>query len=235
MTRGPLIWVTRAEPGAGATARRLEALGFTPIVAPLFEIRPVDARLSLEGIAALAFTSANAVRAFAERTPDRRLRVFAVGDATAEAAKAAGFRGVLSTRGDVAALAAGIRARKRDLAGPVLHPGAAEPAGDLAGALAADDIRVISVPLYETVALKPRPEVTGQLADIRAALVHSPNGARALARFLRRSPAPQMTALCLSRAVARPLARARGAGRLHATLIAEAPNEDALLRLIGAI
>ena len=235
VTKAPIIWITRAEPGASATAKRLTALGCQPIVEPLFELRPVDSRLDLEGIGALAFTSANGVRAFAERSTVRALRVFAVGDATCEAAKAVGFRTVLSTRGDVSALAAGIRTRKRDLTGPVLHPGAAEPAGDLAGELAADGIEVISVPLYEAVERKLDESLLGRLGEFHAALLHSPNAARALARLLRTNPAPQMTALCLSKAVAAPLARARGAGRLKDAKAALLPNEEDLLNLISDI
>ena len=36
--------VTRPEPGATETARRLEAMGFTPVVLPLTEIVTVTAR-----------------------------------------------------------------------------------------------------------------------------------------------------------------------------------------------
>ena len=42
---------------------------------------------------------------------------------------------MLSADGDVDALAEGIAMRRSELKGAVLHPGAAEPAGDLAGAL----------------------------------------------------------------------------------------------------
>jgi uroporphyrinogen-III synthase len=235
VARGRTIWITRAEPGASATAARLTALGHEAIVEPLFELKSLDTPLHLEGVGALAFTSANGVRAFAERTPQRSLRVFAVGEATSEAARKAGFRTVLSTRGDVSALAAGIRTRKRELAGPVLHPGAAELAGDLAVLLAEDEIEVVSAALYQAVQRPLGEAVTARLGSIDAALLHSPNGSRALARFLRKTPAPQMTALCLSRQVARPLARAKGAGRIKDAIAARLPNEEELLNLLSGI
>ena len=37
-----LIWVTRTQPGAEATAGRLRAMGFDPLVAPLLEVRALD-------------------------------------------------------------------------------------------------------------------------------------------------------------------------------------------------
>ena len=104
------VWITRAEPGASATAERVAALGHMPVVAPLMRIEPVEApQVDLRGVAALAFTSANGVRAFAAAEPSRNLKVFAVGAGTAAAVKAAGFRQVLSADGDVAALAQRIR------------------------------------------------------------------------------------------------------------------------------
>ncbi len=87
------IWITRAEPGAAATAERVRALGHEAVVAPLLAIQPlVDARVDLTDVGALAFTSANGVRAFAEKSAERSLKVFAVGLATAKAARQAEAR-----------------------------------------------------------------------------------------------------------------------------------------------
>ena len=226
-----IIWVTRSEPGARATAERLAGMGFEPLLSPLLTLRPVEgAAIDLAGVAAIAFTSANAVRAFTDKSPERGFKVFAVGAATAEAARRARFATVLSTDGDVRSLAAGIASRRRDLgAGAVLHPGAAEPAGDLKGALAKHDIEVRAVALYESVPAVTSPEVLAQLPRLHGVLLHSPKAASELARLLRKTPAPTLTAWCLSKAVARPLARIELAA-LHA---APSPNDDALLNLIG--
>lgn len=71
---GQRVWITRAEPGASATAQRIAALGHTPLVAPLLRIEPVEApQVDLRGVAALAFTSANGVRAVAAAEPTRTL------------------------------------------------------------------------------------------------------------------------------------------------------------------
>lgn len=221
-----VLWVTRAEPGAAATAQRLKAMGLTPVVAPLLEVRALDAApIDLAEVCAIAFTSANAVAAFAERCPRRDLRVFAVGDATAEAARARRFERVLSAQGDVKALAAALAARRRELTGVILYPAAAEPSQDLVGALAAVGLVARQIPLYETVVTPPPPELIERLPGIGGVLVHSARAGRALAAVLKVHPAPHLVAFCLSPQIARTLSRAGLAG----VVSAEAPNETALL------
>ncbi len=223
------IWVTRAEPGAWATAERLRSRGHEPVVAPLLTVEPIpDPQVDLRGVGALAFTSANGVRAFAGACPERALRVFAVGSATASAAKAAGFKAVLSAEGDVAALAERIAARAREIQGSVLHPGALEPAGDLVGALRAAGMEARLLPLYDTVPSPPPDDFLAAIGDLDLVLLHSPKAARTLAKVLRKHPAPQLVACCLSPAVLKPLSRARLAGKVCAPI----PIEAALLNLI---
>ena len=96
------IWITRAQPEAEATAGRIRALRHEPVVAPVLEVRPSLDAPALEGVGALAFTSRNGVRAFVALTPERDLQVFTVGDATAAAAREAGFTDVASASGDAA-------------------------------------------------------------------------------------------------------------------------------------
>lgn len=223
-------WITRAQPGAEATAARVRELGIEPIVAPLLEVRPIaGADLDLAGVSALAFTSANAVAAFAARSPERAFRVFAVGDATAAAARQQRFASVLSAQGDVAALAAALAARRRELSGVILYPAAAEPAQDLAGALAAVGLETRQVALYETVAVEPPADLIERLPEIAAVLLHSAKAARALAGALKASPAPELVAYCLSPQIARSLTRAG----LAALRSAAQPNETALMTLLA--
>jgi uroporphyrinogen-III synthase len=223
------IWITRARPGADITAERVWALGHEAFVAPLLVVRAIpEAQVDLTGVAALAFTSANGVRAFAEKSPERHLRVFAVGAATAQTAKALGFRTVLSADGDVAALAEGIALRSGEFRGIVLHPSASEAAGDLTGVLARRGVEVRPLTLYETVPVTLTAEQLAMLPRLDAVLLHSPKAARTLARVLRTNPAPQLRALGLSKAVIAPLGRARLAEKLFAPF----PLEAGLLNLI---
>ena len=223
------IWITRAQPAADVTAERVRALGHEALVAPLLAVHLLeDVQIDLAGVAALAFTSANGVRAFAEKSPERALRVFAVGAATAQAARTAGFRNVLSADGDVEALAEGIGLRRGELKGAVLHPGAAEPAGDLAGSLQRHGVEARRVILYETGSVKLAAEEVAQLVKADAALLHSLSAAKALAGVLKAHPAPKLRILGLSKAVIKPLARTPLAGRAFPPF----PLEAALLNLI---
>ena len=223
------IWITRAQPGADATADRVRALGHDALVAPLLAVRVLpDVSVELSGVAALAFTSANGVRAFADASGERGLKVFAVGAATAQAARQAGFRSVLSADGDVEALAEGIAVRRSELKGAVLHPGAAEPAGDLAGALEKHGVEARRLILYETAPVSLAEEQAAMLSRADAVLLHSPRAAQVLAKVLKAHPAPEMRALGLSKAVVKPLARTRMAAKAYPPF----PLEAALLNLI---
>ena len=227
-TAGRRVWVTRASPGAEATAARLTDRGFVALVAPLLEVRPVDGGpVDLADVGALAFTSANGVAALAARSDRRDLPVYAVGAATARAAWAAGFSNVVSAGGDVAALAQAIHSAGAP-DGCVFHAAPAEPAGDLVGALAAVGIPARAVTIYETAPVALGPETVARVASADAVLLHSPKAARLQARHLAEHPAGGLRALCLSDAVAAPL---EGAG-LATIRAAATPSETALLDLL---
>ena len=223
------IWITRAQPGADVTADRVRALGHDAIVAPLLAVHVLpDVRIDLAGVAALAFTSANGVRAFADASGERGLKVFAVGAATAQAARTAGFKSVLSADGDVEALAEGIAARRGELRGAVLHPGAAELAGDLSGALETQGVEARRLVLYETAPVALTEAEAAKLVGSDAVLLHSPRAAQVLAKVLKAHPAPDLRALGLSKAVIQPLSRTRMAAKAFPPF----PLEAALLNLI---
>ncbi|WP_449252807.1 uroporphyrinogen-III synthase [Brevundimonas naejangsanensis] len=219
------VWVTRAEPGAARTADRLTALGFTPIVVPLLTLAPLPGALDPApdpaAVAVLALTSPNGVEAFAPLIPRFRDHpVFAVGDATAEAARAAGFVDVRSAAGDIHALARLIAAEAPP--GPLLAPGAREPAGDLPALL--PDRPVQRLPVYaafETHTLTPEP--------FDAVMLHSPRAARALAADLPRAASSGRIAICISEAAATPL-RPFDFTDIR---IAAAPDEPSMLSALG--
>lgn len=100
------VLVTRPEPGASATARRLAALGHDVMTAPLFTVHAVEWTPPSEPFDALMLTSANALR-HAGPLPGqwRALLCYAVGKATAQAARDYGFGHVIAGSGDAEALA----------------------------------------------------------------------------------------------------------------------------------
>ncbi len=234
MARGGRIWVTRAQPGADGTAACLRGLGHDPLVASLLSVHllPQEGWPPPEPVAALAFTSANAVRAFARWTLQRDTPVFAVGEATAKAARLAGFADVSSADGDVAALAARIAAETRP--GLLLHPCASETAGDLSGALAARNVNLRTLPLYETRPVdRLPPEVVDAFheAEVATVLLHSPKAAGALANLsasLAETDLARVRLLGLSAACLAPMAHLSFAS----SQAAAEPNETAMLELL---
>lgn len=96
------VLVTRPEPGASETAARLTALGFVPVMAPVMTIAPRRINVAYAPQAVLV-TSGNAIPALPPSL--HTVPLFAVGDATAERARDAGFTQVESAGHDAAALA----------------------------------------------------------------------------------------------------------------------------------
>lgn len=88
----PLV-IVRPEPGASATAMAAQQLGLEPLVMPLFAVEPVEWRVPAAGdFDGILLTSANAVRlGGAEIGRLRNLPAHCVGEATATAARDAGF------------------------------------------------------------------------------------------------------------------------------------------------
>lgn len=103
---GRRVLVTRAAHQAGKLSEALRAKGAEPVEVPVLEIGPPDdfspldrALRQLDSYDWLILTSANTVRAIVERSgsvgtrlgPPEELRVAAIGSATAQAAREAGF------------------------------------------------------------------------------------------------------------------------------------------------
>lgn len=235
--------ITRPEEDAAPLADALTAKNVEVSVEPLLVIRVLDdVEIDLDGVQALLFTSANGVRAFAARSARRDIGVLTVGDASAAAARAAGFAHVESAAGDVADLVRLVKARLDPKSGALFHAAGSVVAGDLAGKLAEAGYTLRRVTLYEA---KPAeslsPEILAALGarDIDVVLFFSPRTAATFVELLRRADDPQAiagcgkaVALCLSPAVA----EAAGAISWRSVRSAERPDLPSMLRLVdGAV
>lgn len=230
------ILVTRPHPDAERTAAGLAALGLEPIVAPMLEARFLHPELPhASPFAALAFTSANAVRALAAHPRGERfagLPVYAVGDHTAAEARAVGFERTLAASGTLDDLCATIIADKP--AGPIFYPAPMHQSGDLAGRLAEAGIKVQSSVLYEMRAAAALPSGLGERfvdGAIAGATFYSRRTAEIFADLL---SAPRydfarggLFCLCLSENVAEPLVEAR----FPRIGLADAPSHEAMMTL----
>jgi uroporphyrinogen-III synthase len=228
------VLVTRPEPDAARSAARLELLGHEPLVDPLLTIEPVPVQeFPAEPFMALVATSANAVRignGVPALTALRHLPLYAVGKATAEAARAAGFAAVISAEGDVAAL---VKLIRRELSAPatILYLAGENRTQDLAASLAPHGIAVTLLVLYRMRVAQELPAMTRdalQAGVIEAVLHFSPRSAATFVALAERAgltePVRRIPHFCLSPAVAVPL-QAIGAP----TTIAARPEETELL------
>jgi len=235
---GPTILLTRPEAQSDALAETLRARGWTPLVAPMLTFEtltpPPGFDAQVKSAAALAFTSANGVRAFAAASDHRDAPVFAVGDATRAAAREAGFADVRSAAGDAAALERLIIEARP--AGPILHVRGEDARGDLAERLSAAGLSAGEAALYRMRAADALPEaVRAALAAgaVSAAAFFSPRTASAFAELTLAAgltPLPHLRAIAISAAAAAGLAPL-GLGRV---IVAERPDGPAMLDAIGA-
>lgn len=232
------LLVTRPEPDAERTAAALRARGHAVVVAPLIRIEAVaDAEIGNGPWGAILITSANAapaVAAHARFEELRRLPVFAVGERSAQAMRAAGFAHVTSADGNVRDLARLVTKRMQP-GTPLLYLAGADRSGDLAGELGVGGFAVRTAVIYRAVAAAvfSRATVEALAGGIDGALHFSRRSAEAYvnaahAAGLREAALKQPAHFCLSAQVAAPLAQA-GAANIR---IAARPAEDALIALI---
>ncbi|BCM22391.1 uroporphyrinogen-III synthase [Mesorhizobium sp. J8] len=231
------VLVTRPEPGASRAARRLEALGFQPVVLPLTETSalPVEAGIGGDAVA-VAVTSANAVR----HAPKPLVAALAglpcraVGKRTAEACRAAGFLAVTEGPGDAQALADGIA---RDLAGKtIVYLCGRVRFPVFEQRLRAAGVHVQAIESYDTTAIDPGDaDVVARLSGrpIDAALLYSAKASAALVGLMARPTLRHLFErtqfLALSARVAEPMERVAGS-RIR---VASQPEEEALLALLS--
>jgi len=231
------ILLTRPEPDNARTAAHLRARGHDVILAPL--MRGETLATNFEGpFAAVLMTSANAARAVAAHprlAELARLPVLAVGDRSAEVARAAGFADVVSAQGALGDLVRLATARFAHAHARLLYLSGEDRAGDLAAELAEQGITVETAVIYRAVAVTVLPPGIAQglgAGLIDSVLHYSRRSAATLLRLA--AVAGCVNALlglahyCLSEDVAVPLREAAA----HRISVAPHPTEAALLDLL---
>lgn len=238
------VLLTRPQAASGETTKRLRELGHQPILLPLMQAEHYLGP-TLEGLqkshAAIALTSAEAVRVLQALGPQLvaylETPVFAVGDATASAARAAGFEKVEAAGGTAASMIAlfGHRFRSITSQQPLLYIAGNPRTATFEAGLAELEIPFFTVEGY---AMKPlhvdEPALSAALENppVDVVLLYSPATAKCFFSLpftargwnvLRRS-----RILCLSHNVA----RAVPASLQTMVAVSERPDEDSLLALL---
>ncbi len=195
--RSRRIVVTRSADMAGPFAERLATLGAEPVLFPVIDFTPVDARtvapflLALDGYDWLIFSSGNAVRFFFERydeLPDAPAlpKIAAVGQVTADRLRARGldpdfvpdvFSGT--------ALAGGLG----DLSGQnVLLPRARVGRPETVQALQEQGAAVADLPFYETITAQPGAAALAEIErGVDVLTFTSPSSVRNFVKLIRQA------------------------------------------------
>jgi len=212
------VIVLRPEPGASATVARARELGLDAVAIPLFEVEPVAWEApDASGFDALLLTSANAVRqGGSELEAFRGLPVHAVGAATAEAARDAGFAIASSGSGGVDELLDSLESGLR-----LLH-------------LCGEDRRtpahprqpVTAIPVYRSRAIDPPPDLGHAIGSV--VLIHSPRAGQRFAELVAERGTIAIAAVSGAAAVV----VGTGWGEIQ---VAPEPSDDALLALAARL
>jgi len=232
------VLLTRPREDSERLAQDLRARGNEVVIEPLLRIVPVGSPPTLDDVAALVVTSANGIRAFAALCARRDLTVYSVGDATALAAREAGFTHAESAAGDAAALEALVSARARPSAGTLLHVQGRTVAGRLDEQLKKKGFTVRPVVLYEAQAADELSMTAHDLIahrKIDAVLFFSPRTARTFVRLVRDAGLADRCdteiAICLSTTVAQAVS-----GLIWQSVqVAATPDRAAMLQLCEAV
>ncbi|WP_298254584.1 uroporphyrinogen-III synthase [Bradyrhizobium sp.] len=233
------ILVTRPLPDGEATASALRARGFEVLLAPMLRFEPVAFQDDGDAsYGAVVVTSANALRGIEARlqnSPLLKLPLFAVGEHTAQAARAAGFANVISANSDAEGLRervmGSVKAKALKKTSPLLYLAGADFARDLPGELGERGFTVVTQTTYRMAAVADLPEKARKAFAtdaVEAVLHYSRRSARAFIEAIR-ADGVEVSALslpqyCLSAGIATVL---RDAGAVR-VVVAASPDEAAL-------
>jgi uroporphyrinogen-III synthase len=231
------LLVTRPEPDAGREAEALAARGHEAVLAPLLKIEFArDVPLDFAGVQALIVTSRNALRARRELPDARKLPLFAVGEATARAARDIGFANVTTGPGTAEELAELIAATLEPKHGPLVHLAGETLAFDLKSRLEAKGFTLCQPVLYRA---RPAEQFPAQALSllksgkVDGAILLSPLTARTFALLIDKhgvvTQGRRLVCYCLSQAVAEVLSVLGFEVR-----VAARPREEEVLALVDS-
>ena len=239
------VLITRPESRAGKTAAKLAELGHDVERLPLF--MPVHDRAAIEAAmatphAAIAVTSAEAVRGLAELgsalAPHLATPIFAVGKATAHAARAAGFQNVDASIGGGAELASLVLthyAAAGRPSQPILYLAGEKRMGRFEKLLAENDLQYVVAETYHMEPIRYSLErQQAMLVTTKADAVfffsrEAANAFFALDVFQQSHEAIRKTLfLCLSRNIAEAVPEELK----NSAVVSDNPDEDELIDLL---
>ena len=223
----PTLLLTRPQKDAQAFAQ--EVLSHQPaaqiLISPVLTITPIGTLPDLSAYAAVVFTSRHAVACFAHAHIPKKMTCFAVGEATAEAAKKLGFL-VISSAGAAQDLI--LLVQKTGAAGPLIHPHGQHARGQIAATLTKKSIPCAECVIYDQIETPLSVQARALLTQPQALLVpvFSPRSARLLQRY---GPLPNGSEII---AISQTVAACFSTQPHIKTTVACHPNRGAMLKAV---
>jgi uroporphyrinogen-III synthase len=226
------LLIVRPQPGADATAKRVEAAGHSAILMPLFAPEPIDWHLPTDpNYDGLLLTSANALRHAGEKRQELlHLPVYAVGQNSADFARSMGFHVRLSGTAGIEQLLTQVDARNLLwLAGE-----------DRTQFVTPSAIRLDCRIVYRSAALPAPEDFADYVAQANYVLLHSAraadyfalHSARAASRFTSLVEDVQLQKNAISiGALSEKIAQAAGSGWANIRIAKEPTDNDLLSQL----
>lgn len=230
--------LTRPQDDSERSAAVLRARGHDVLIAPLLRVETIDVPIRPHW-GAVIITSANAAIALqAHKLRDAliKLPLYAVGQRSADAARAVGFTDVTSAGGDLRDLLRILSAHRPDKNAPLLYLAGEDRSGDLIGDLAVHGIAAELAVVYRAVTAPFPPPliaalkegaVDGVLHFSRRSADNYIDGAKKAGIAVQ---ALSVRHFCLSAQIAEPLTAAGVAG----ITVAKRPDEAALIALVDS-
>lgn len=232
------VLITRANPAANQTAKKLEESGHQAIVLPLFEIVDTGNPVPEAKFDGFIFTSKNSVEVLKNRNwqpASKKTPAFCVGEKTADAAKTLGFSNTYCASGGGAALAKLIGGMNFE-GTKLLYFSTPDRSFDMASSLKSDGIIVDTVDIYQANPITPANQtLKGTIETVLngCIFVYSALSAQHLAQTLETINQSSLLKGCtlvgISAQAVKPLEHIEW----KEIFIAERPDETQMISLLG--
>ena len=231
-----VVLVTRPDEEGLALANQLKTVGKKILLEPMLIVENLPVKdLSYDKTQAYVITSANSIKALLNLRPDLEIPLFAVGNASAIAARKSGFKTVYSADGDADDLAKLVDDVLNPSEGDLLYISGKTQSGNLFKKLSSLGFGCREVFVYETIPRKSlSPETVAAIKNdqVDTILLYSSKTAEVLIKLVRKSrlvrQCKKITIICLSKGIAN-VAKSLN---WYNVLVSDKPTQEGMLDLL---
>ena len=231
-----VVLVTRPDEEGLALANQLKTVGKKILLEPVLIVENLPVKdLSYDKTQAYVITSANSIKALLNLRPDLEIPLFAVGNASAIAARKSGFKTVYSADGDADDLAKLVDDILNPSEGDLLYISGKTQSGNLFKKLSSLGFGVSEVVVYETIprkSLSPATVAAIKNDQVDTILLYSSKTAEVLIKLIRKSrlvrQCKKITIICLSKGIADVAKNLNW----YNVLVSDKPTQESMLGLL---